>query len=78
MSIIMAMVNKHYELPFTLLILQNEDALHTKQQQRYASDLFIDIVLKTKNTKSIIIIFLKCPKNVHTHTHTNVQTHNTE
>ena len=61
---------------FTLLFLQNEDVLHTKQhmQERYVNDLSIDAIIKTKNAKSIIIILKmskKCvDKQIHTHTHT--------
>ena len=40
---------------FTFLFLQNEDVLHTKQhtQEHYASDLSIDVVLKTKNANPL-------------------------
>ena len=36
---------------FTLLFLQNEDVLRTKQhtQEQYVSDLSIDVILKTQN-----------------------------
>ena len=57
---------------FTLLFLQNEDILHTKQhtQEQYVSDLSIDIIFKTKKCK---IHYKKCPKNVLTDRQTHTQ-----
>ena len=53
MSIIYGDGQKTLRADFTLLFVQNEDVLHTKQhtQEQYVSDLSIDIILKTKKRK---------------------------